>query len=361
MIYSDETRRSKNFHPSDGNAQWQDTVNLLKLMQNDYQGARKQLEQINLKLAEREALVNQHLQHAFLSSQGYQTLCLSSYESNTPFNSMGNIVLGEIVRPAAVPSLTRIEINCLGRFEVHSAFSHIENWHSVKAKSVFQYLLLKPREPTVKDTLMEALWPDCTPQAASNNLKSAIHNLRLILNELLADTQNQKYILFQQGSYLINPDIDLWIDIEEFEKCWTAGHRLEKKGEISQAIPEFEKAESLYRGDYLENECYEDWTLLRREALKDTYLIVLSRLADHSMHVGDYESGISYSQKILAKDHCREDTYRRLMYCHTKLGQRNRALRWYEICRQTNKAELDATPDNATLEMYYKILKDEDF
>jgi len=58
---------------SDGE-QWQDTIHLLRLVQSDYQGARKQLEQASNTLAEREALVSQRLQYALLASGGYRAL-----------------------------------------------------------------------------------------------------------------------------------------------------------------------------------------------------------------------------------------------------------------------------------------------
>ncbi len=359
MICHDNTLDSDDYYLSERNGQCSNTVNLLKLMRHDYQGARKQLEQISLQLAEREALVNQHLQHVFLSSQGYHTLCLTEYQTDASVNRMGDIVLGEVVLPARVPSLTNIEVYFLGRFEVRSSIGQVDRWNSIKAKSVFQYLLMKPHQPTTREALMEALWPECTPQAAGNNLKAAVHNLRLTLNALFDEPESMQYIIFRQGSYLLNPEINLWTDVELFENCWAAGRKLEKEQKPAEALREFEKAEALYRGDYLEDETYEEWTLLRREALKDTYLMILSKLADHSLQIADYESCIHYSQKILAGDNCREDTYRRLMYCYAKLGQRNRALRWYDICCQTNKAELDAMPDNETSNLYYKILKDE--
>jgi DNA-binding SARP family transcriptional activator len=339
---------------------WQNTLNLLKLMQNDYQGVRKQIELVSQQLAEREALVSQHLQHAFLSSQNLHTLCLVDYKIGNTVNRMGNIILGGVTRPNEIPPLSRIEVCCLGRFEVRTALRKVEHWHSVKAKSIFQYLLTRPRETTGKETLMETLWPDCNPQAAANNLKAAIHNLRITLNSLLCEGENPQYVLFLQGGYRINPEVNLWVDVEEFEKCWVSGRHLEKEHKMTEAIFEYEKAEALYSGDYLEDEPYEEWTLLRRETLKDTYLIILSKLADGCMASGDYESCIHYSQKILAKDRCREDAYRRLMCCYYKLGQRNRSLRWYEIGNQTIRTELDTQPDNDTVELYNRILREEE-
>ena len=114
-------------------------------------------------------------------------------------------------------------------------------------------------------------------------------------------------------------------------------------------MKQYEKAENLYRGDYLEDEPYEEWTLIRRETLKDNYLIILSKLANYCLKTCDYENCIHYSQKIIAKDNSREDAYRNLINCYLKLNQRNRALRWYEICSQAIKSELDTTPEKETL------------
>jgi len=328
-------------------------------VQSDYEGARKQLEKVSHALAESEALVSQRLQYAFLSSGGFHTLCLVPYGTETAISLMGRTILGEVVPPVVLPGLMRLEVRCLGRFEARSAWKSVERWQSVKAKSVFQYLMTRPREPVIKDVLMETLWPDCDPRAASKNLKAATHTLRQTLSRLFDRKEGLPNVLFLQGSYLMNPEIDLWVDVEEFEQHWVLGRRLEKEGRLGEAVREFELAEALYRGDYLEDEPYEEWTLLRREALKDTYVIILGKLADHSMENADYESCITYCQKILAKDPCREDAYRRLMRCYCRLGQRNRALRWYEICRRTIQAELDASLDRETITLHQRILRDE--
>jgi DNA-binding SARP family transcriptional activator len=345
---------------SGGIRQWENAVELLRLIQVDYQRARRQLELISRHLVEREALVGQHLQQAYVSSRAFSPLCLVEYQVVNPVNQLGRTILGGNHRLLDVPTPTRLNICCLGHFDVRSAFGQVERWHSVKAKSVFQYLLIRPREPTVKDMLMEALWPECNPQAAANNLKVAVHQLRFTLSGLLGEKENPRPVLFSQGNYFVNPEMHLWIDAEEFEKHWTAGRRFEKEHNIPQAMREYENAEVLYLGDFLEEELYEEWTLLRREALKDIYLIILSKLANHGILVSDYESCILYAQKMLAQDKCREDAYRWLMHGYTRLGQRNRALRWYEICCQVTRSELDAVPDKRTTELYQRILKDEE-
>jgi len=338
---------------------WQDAIQLLRLVQSDYQGVRRQLELFGNTIAERESLVNRHLQYALQESAGYQALRLVAYVPGNPVVRIGKAILGEVNSPSQIPKTTRLKVRCLGRFEIYSEWKQIDRWQSVKAKSVFQYLLTKPRQPIVKEVLMEMLWPECNPQAAGNNLKAAIHGLRRTLDDLFQDGKGFTSLLFKQGSYMINPDIELWLDVDEFQNHWAQGRQFEKEGKTSEAIREYEKAESLYRGDYLEDEPYEEWTLLCRESLIDTYLLILGKLADHAIDRADYDSCISYSQKILVKDSCREDAYRRLMSCYGKLGQRNRALRWYEICRQTVQTELNAVPDSETSAIYHRLLNNE--
>jgi len=336
---------------------WRDTIDLLKLVQDDYIGARKQLEIVSQTLAEREALVNERLQYALLEATGYHTMCLVPYRIGFGVATLGKATLGgtHIPGPITLSKKQALQVRCLGKFTLYCNGKTIGKWQSVKAKSLFQYLMTRPREPVAKEVLMEILWPDCDPQSANNNLKSAIHGLRRTL-EQLPDEDSLNPVQFAQGRYMVDPDVDLWLDVEEFEKHWTAGRRLEKEGRIAEAMHEFEASEQLYRGDYLQDEIYEEWTLLRREALRDIYMAILNRLADHALEENDYQGCIGYCQKILGKDSCREDAYRKLMQSYSRLGQRNRAIRWYEICRRIVYTELDTTPDSETEDLYHKLL-----
>jgi DNA-binding SARP family transcriptional activator len=340
-------------------ASWSETIDLLKLVQDDYVDARKQLDIVSQAMAEREALVNERLQYALLEATGHRTMCLVPYRVGFGGATLGKTTLGgHIPRPMILPKKHALQVRCLGRFTLSYDGKTVGKWQSVKAKSLFECLMIKPREPVVKEALMEVLWPDCDPQSANNNLKSAIHGLRRTLDQLPGDG-NLNPVVFTQGSYLIDPDVDLWLDVEEFEEHWTAGRRLEKENRKAEATREFEAGEQLYRGDYLQDEPYEEWTLLRREALRDIYMAILIRLADYVLGEKDYLGCIGYCQKILGKDPCREDAYRKLMQSYSRLGQRNRALRWYEICRRTVKIELDATPDNETETLYRQLLNNQ--
>lgn len=327
----------------------QDLIELLHFVQSDYSTAKKQLGEVYQTFSQRETAVNRQL---------FSLLEASDVEGHS---GKGNRPVRDFDRP-----VTRISLRacCLGKFEVYVGQRKVVHWHSLKAKALLKSLVAQRGKHIPKDVLMESLWPGCTRETANSSLKTAIYALRQTLRSLCSEIesnagQSSSFVLFFEGKYTLNPEMELWVDVEEFQQHWSTGQRLEKRGENAQAISEYLMAEKLYRGDYLEDDLYEDWTLLQREALKDTYLTILAKLADNGFKAGDYQSCITYCQKILAKDSCREGIYQQLMRCYSRLGQRHRALRWYELCVKTMKKELDLTPDAETVELYQKLLRHE--
>ena len=337
---------------------WQDTVDLLRLVKNDYEGARKNLETVYETLSERENLASQRLAQALLVCGGYKTLCLMPVGSGTTESQIGKVILGETI-PYIMPKMLKLDVHCFERLEVYSGGKKLDYWQSANAKSLFKLFMTRLGEPILKELIIEYLWPECDLKASGNNLKVAIYGLKKILNRFLQQSDNFPSIIFQYGCYELNPEIEIRMDIKQFEQHWAAGKRLEKVGNLTAAIKEFEAAEALYKGDYLEDELYDDRTLIRREMLKDIYLIILGKLADYSLDMREYEESIIYCQRIIAKDNCREDAYRRLMRCYSRLGSKNRAIRWYEIYCRAVQTGLDTTPDNETVELYQRLLRNE--
>jgi len=242
-----------------------------------------------------------------------------------------------------------IAVRCLGAFMVNAAGTRIEEWRSSRARALFQYLVTHRGHPIPRETLIQALWPDPDAAAAGTSLKVAVHVLRRVLGEHGIARGQLDIQAHESGYQLVAPE--LWIDVEEFEHCYTVGRAREARGQHDQALALFTRAAELYQGDFLE-ESLDDWPMFRREALKDQYLFVVSRLAQQAEARGDYQEAITRCQQILAKDCCREDAYRLLMLCHARLGQRGRVRRWYELCIHTLQTELDCGPEPETENVY---------
>jgi DNA-binding SARP family transcriptional activator len=143
----------------------------------------------------------------------------------------------------------------------------------------------------------------------------------------------------------------MWVDVEEFDACCKLATRLEAQGRVAEALSLYGCAVDLYGGDFLADS-WDEWVVFRREALKDQYLAALARLADAAFEAGDFTRCIQLCQSILDQDDCREDTFRRLMLCHARLGQLGRVRRWYEVCVRTLRNSLDVDPEPETVELY---------
>ena len=331
--------------------EWQVIIHALQQVQADYSHAKKQLEHVHYAFGERERVA------------GEQLRCLLDTVTTVPTRingkkpgDKGEYSASEILVP---PQMVFLRAYCFGSFEVYLNEKRLDKWSSLKAKSLLKFLISRRGKPVAKDILVETLWPNCNPEVGSNNLKSAIYALRQVLRqgELNDDNKtNCPFVQFSEARYMLSPKLGLWVDVDDFKHIWTAGQRLEQQGDIEGAAKQYQLAEQLYRGDYLEDEPYAEWTLLRREALKDIYLAVLGKLANISFRANDYDNCIMYSQKILAKDSCHEEAYRGLIRCYVRMGQRHRAQQWYNLCAATLKRELDSMPDRETTSLYQQLL-----
>jgi DNA-binding SARP family transcriptional activator len=151
--------------------------------------------------------------------------------------------------------------------------------------------------------------------------------------------------------------LDLHIDVRDFEQAFAPvqgilGERLD-----SHRATELRKAICLYKGNLLEG-WYQDWCLYHRERLENCYLAMLDKLMAYCEYHKDFESGISYGEKLLCQDNARERTHYRLMRLRYFAGDRVGALRQFQRCEAALKEELGVLPSKRTVELREQITLD---
>jgi DNA-binding SARP family transcriptional activator len=315
-------------------------MRVIQAIYADYEDARSSLNSLQIKFRQREA---------DLERAGRLVSLFDDPEVTVAQHSEANGALGHHV----------IRVNFLGAFRASIDGAEITDWNSAKAKAIFTYLVNHPRRRIPREQLIEKLWPLGEVEDASNSLRVAIHALRRALATAAASRERERgqedLVLFENGVYLFGPTVHFAIDVEEFDHHWRDGQRLERIGGREDAIREYELAEATYQGDFLQDDPYEEWSMLKRESLKDAYLSILGRLSESSLEVGNYERCILLCQKIIESDPCREDTYQRLMRAHMILGQPGRARRWFQICVRVLKEELELAPSGETVRVYREL------
>jgi DNA-binding SARP family transcriptional activator len=251
--------------------------------------------------------------------------------------------------------LAELAVHLLGPLCVVVDDVPVGDWPSARCRSLFGYLLTH-REPwPVREVLMEVFWPESSPEASRNSLNVAIHGLRRTLRTVTASP----VILHSGGAYGIHPDLQLWLDVEEFESRVGSGRRREEAGDADRATREYESADGLYRGDFLADDPYEEWAALTRDRLRLAHLDALSRLSNLHFSAGRYAACAALCQRIIACDPCREDAHRRLMRCYSRQGHPHLALMQYRACVQALAAELGADADPATARLHDQVRRHE--
>jgi DNA-binding SARP family transcriptional activator len=216
----------------------------------------------------------------------------------------------------------------------------VADWPSRRARELFKYLVTHRRPWLRREQIVEVFWPDSAPEAARNSLNVAIHGLRRALRA----ASSVPVVVLEAGAYRLDAGLELWVDVDEFERHVEGGRRLEAAGELAAAVAEYELATALYQGDFLADDPYEDWPVLTRERLRVVYLDTLDRLSHLYFAQGQYGSCITLCKVIVQRDPCREDAHRRLMRCFSRQGQTHLALRQYQVCADALQAELTVDP-----------------
>jgi predicted ATPase len=236
--------------------------------------------------------------------------------------------------PTAV-SLLRVYL--FGRFRAESAQGPI-HLPTRKIEALLAYLILHPK-PHSREKLAALFWGDFSDSQARASLRNALPILRRQFGSelLLADRETVQ----------LDPSSWLWVDALEFRRQATnflAG---------SGSDPALINVE-LYQGDLL-TDFYDDWVLAEREYYRTLYLETLLRLTQQRRAQAEYRRAIDYAGKLLSHDPANEAAYQNLMFCYLALGDRQAALKQYEICQRILRDELDVEPQPETIALYRRI------
>lgn len=245
-----------------------------------------------------------------------------------------------------------LDVYSLGTFRVYNNDTLITKWPGVKCQSIFKYMIIHRKRPTPLEVLMDLFWRGDEPEMARRNLYQAIYLLRQALQE---STPAFSYVISADGCYGFNPELNVWLDAEDFERLYENGRRLERHGEMETAVAAYEAAAALYNGPFFAEDLYETWLQPQRERLLRCNLNLLEQLSRYYFEAQQFALCISYAQKILFEDNCHEAAHRLLMTAYAQRGQRHLALRQYHQCVEALQTELDTAPSPQTVALLEKI------
>src|SRR5215210_8199411 len=240
-------------------------------------------------------------------------------------------------------------VRLLGGFQVSVGTRALEEsaWRLRKAATLIKLLSLAPQHCLHREFIMDLLWPELAPKAAANNLRYALHTARRILHP--ASLNAAQCLQLRSEQLALCPEEGLRIDVEAFEQGADVARRARKPAAYEAAV-------SLYAGDLLPEDRYEEWAEDRREELRMTYLALLLELA--KLHEERAELGLAIDalRRVVKYEPAHEGAHAGLMRLYALSGQRQWALRQYERLQETLQQHPGIEPDAASRRLCEDIL-----
>ena len=170
--------------------------------------------------------------------------------------------------------------------------------------------------------MIEALWPGVEESSGRKRLRNVLNRLRDAAGDLVV--REGDLLAFDSGR-----DVDVVL----FEQAARAAFAEPDAG-LSQA----RAALSLYAGEVLPDDRYQDWATEPRERVRARALGLLDLLASHAERDGDLDEALRLLERGIEVDRLDESRYVRSARLLLRQGRRGRAL---EILRASAAALRD--------------------
>jgi predicted ATPase/DNA-binding SARP family transcriptional activator len=240
-----------------------------------------------------------------------------------------------------------LAITLLGGFSVARGDEVVppDAWRLQKGADLVKLLALSQGHRLHREQVMDALWPDKEPAAASNNLYQALHAARNALGRAAGDG----WLDLRDGVLRLQPGDGLRIDVEAFEQAAARARRGESDA--------FTEALALYRGELLPDDRYEEWSVERRDALAAMHRQLLTEWVAVLDAQSRFDEALAAARALLLDDPADEATHRDLMRLEARRGNRSGALRAFETIRARLRADLDVEPAAETVDLHRAIIE----
>ncbi|MBT8234054.1 MAG: transcriptional regulator [Saprospiraceae bacterium] len=238
----------------------------------------------------------------------------------------------------------KIRVFTLGRFlmEIEGEIVESKLWGRDKTLQLIQFFITNRHQFGLhKEVIVDRIWDLDDDDQGNRDFKVALHGIRKVMEPNRKSRNEASYILRQGASYQLQTD-DIWIDADAIDFYVKLGNQV-YDSDRPLAINAYQDAIDLYKGIYLPNRLYEDWSSAERERLQIQALNTYMALGELILNENSREC-IRLAQEALTIDNTWEEAYRLQMQAYINMGNRPQAIKVYNECKKVLDKEFDIAP-----------------
>ncbi|MEA4883885.1 MAG: BTAD domain-containing putative transcriptional regulator [Clostridia bacterium] len=218
-----------------------------------------------------------------------------------------------------VDGVDALRVYCLGVFRVvrPGDTSPIGVGSTQKAWALFKYLVSRRGTAAPTSEIIRVFWPKSDSDDNTSQLRTTLSRLKSMLEPGSRSYSRSSYLTCARDVCAFNPSAKVWIDVEEFER--TCAHALKLRASDEAAAGNlFCDALELYRGYFLAEDPYSDWTVVPREHYRRLFMESSKEAARILMGASDCTRARAVLQHALAEDSFAEELH--ILYARALMG-----------------------------------------
>ena len=193
---------------------------------------------------------------------------------------------------------SKVEIKLLGGFGIYNDGEPIlENLSNTRKTKLFLcYLILNKDKPISHKELFELLWSGEDYANPGTALRTLLYRYRAMIEAAGISVLNNS-VISRRGTYQWNPDLDIKIDIFEFEKL--ANKALTDLNADEKRATDLKEAIDMYQENLLPDSNSEHWVVPKAVALRDLFVRASLEYIQIIKEKEQYDEIVSLCDRVL--------------------------------------------------------------
>lgn len=251
-------------------------------------------------------------------------------------------------------------VRTFGGLEVTTPAGIVEDsrWRKRKARLLFAMLVSRRGQDLPRDIVIERLWPDMDEERAKRNFYVTWSTMKRALACGGTPEISSPFVQCVGGVCRVTRLVRS--DLEDFDATVNRIRGLDPSRDALEAVRLARELRSIYRGEFLPGDVYEEWFAEIRDRAKHDFCDAMMISARFAESLDDYTEALACLRHAGAADPWREDIYQSTMRCQMRSGQRSGAIETYLSCRAKLVDDLGIDPSVETTRLYQAVLAMED-